>query len=290
MPEIDRLMKYFSSWGLSHGARVLGIVALVFALNYLLRLGVRSFIRVFLRNEFEGSAKEKRVKTLSRVLTMAGNVLILVSGAMMVLSEFGIDMKPLLASVGIGGLALGFGAQSLVKDLIAGFFIILEDQIRVGDVVQVGDKGGLVESVGLRVMVLRDISGNRIIIPNGEVTTVTNMTYEFSRYRFKIGVAYKEDVDRVIETIREVGEQMRKDGKWRDAIKEPIEVFGLDEFGDSALIIAGRLTTAPLKQWEVGREFNRRIKMAFDEKGIEMPFPHRTVFFGNAPPAGKPHE
>jgi len=270
-------------WGLSHGIRILGILLLTIALIYALRFGLKSFIRLYMLHEHGGVEKEKRVKTLTRILSVVGGILIVASGSMMLLSELGIDMKPILASLGIGGLAIGFGAQSLVKDVISGFFILLENQIRVGDVVKTGENSGLVESVGLRVLVLRDFSGNRIIIPNGEIATVTNMTYEFSRYPFELGVAYKEDVDRVIEVIRRVGEELAQDPPFKELITAPIEIMGLDSFGDSALIIKGRITTQPIQQWTVGREFNRRIKIAFDKEGIEIPFPHRTVYFGEDP-------
>jgi small conductance mechanosensitive channel len=199
---------------------------------------------------------------------------------MMILKEFGIEIGPILAAAGIAGLAVGFGAQSLVKDVISGFFILLEDQIRVGDVINIAGKGGLVEKVNLRTTVLRDMAGNVHYVPNGHIDVVTNMTKEYSRYVFDIGVAYRENVDEVIGVIKNIDEEMRNDPEFKDDILEPIEILGLDQFASSSIVIKARTTTLPIKQWRVGREFNRRLKMKFDELGIEIPFPHVTLYMG----------
>ena len=179
------------------------------------------------------------------------------------------------------GLAVGFGAQNLVADVISGFFILLEDQVRVGDVVELGGKGGLVEKVTLRMIILRDLGGNVHYIRNGKIDVVTNMTKEFSRYVFDIGVAYREDVDEVFQVVKKVDEELREDPEFKDAILQPIEVLGLDKFADSAVVIKARTTTKPIQQWRVGREFNRRLKKRFDELGIEIPFPHVTFYVGS---------
>jgi small conductance mechanosensitive channel len=199
---------------------------------------------------------------------------------MMILKEFGIEIGPILAAAGIAGLAVGFGAQSLVKDVISGFFILLEDQIRVGDVVNIAGKGGLVEKVNLRTTVLRDVAGNVHYVPNGHIDVVTNMTKEYSRYVFDIGIAYRENVDEVIGVIKNIDEELRNDPEFKGDILEPIEIMGLDQFASSSVIIKARTTTLPIKQWRVGREFNRRLKMKFDELGIEIPFPHVTLYMG----------
>ncbi len=268
-------------WSVSHGIRLLMIIVIILVLNFMLKFGIKKFVQFYLSDEQEGSEKGKRVRTMARVLKIVGAILLLGTGIIMVLSEIGIDIVPVLASLGIGGLAIGFGAQSLVKDVITGFFLLFEDQMRVGDVVEAAGKSGLVEKVGLRVLVLRDFSGNRIIIPNSEITQVINMTYEYSRYAFELGVAYKEDVDKVMEVIKAVGDELRQDPVLGPDITEAIEIMGLDQFGDSAIVIKGRLTTKPIRQWAIGREFNRRIKIAFDEQGIEIPFPHTTVYMGD---------
>jgi len=194
-----------------------------------------------------------------------------------ILDNLGVNIAPVLAGAGILGLAVGFGAQSLVKDIITGVFLLLENNIAVGDVVKVKDIGGLVEGFNLRSVRLRDYDGNVHVIPNGAIDVVTNYTKEYSRAVFDIGVAYRENVDEVIEVIRQVGEEMRAEPEWADAILEPVEIAGLDRFADSAVVIRGRFKTKPIKQWSVRREFFRRIKIAFDERGIEIPFPYRTL-------------
>lgn len=236
------------------------------------------------------NAISARAKTL---LPLVKNVFMIVLAAiviMVILSEIGLNIGPLLAGAGIVGLAVGFGAQTLVKDVITGFFILMEDQISVGDVVKVGTHAGLVEGLTIRTISLRDLSGVVHTIPFSEVTTVENMTKDFSRYVFDVGVAYREDVDQVMEVLREIGEGMQADEYYGSLITAPLEILGLDKFADSAVVIRARITTKPIKQWEVGREFNRRMKIRFDELGIEIPFPHRTLYFGvmqdgSAPPA-----
>src|SRR6185312_1936788 len=186
-------------------------------------------------------------------------------------------------------VAIGFGAQNLVQDFLAGFFIILENQIRVGDVVQINDKGGLVEQINLRMVVLRDFAGNVIYMRNGKIDVVTNMTKDYSRYVFDVNVAYREDVDEVTQVLKAIDEEMRRDPEFKDDILAPLEVVGLDSFGDSSIVIKARTMTKPIQQWRIGREFNRRMKKKFDELGIEIPFPHQTIYFGkdkkgNSPP------
>lgn len=223
---------------------------------------------------------QKRTQTLGSIVRYALTVVIFIVASMTVLKEFGIEIGPILAAAGIVGLAIGFGAQSLVKDVISGFFILLEDQIRVGDVVQIAGKGGLVEKINLKTTILRDLAGNVHYVPNSQIDVVTNMTKDYSRYVFDIGVAYREDVDEVIDVIKEVDGEMRNDPEFKDDIIEPIEILGLDQFADSAIIIKARTTTMPIKQWRIGREFNRRLKKKFDERNIEIPFPHVTLYMG----------
>jgi small conductance mechanosensitive channel len=203
---------------------------------------------------------------------------------LVVLREIGVDIAPILAGAGILGLAVGFGAQNLVRDVISGFFFILENQVRVGDVAIINGTGGLVDSVNFRTIVLRDLSGTIHVFPNGTINTLSNMTHTWSAWVFDIGVAYKEDTDRVTAVIREVGRQLREDPEFGPRLIDDIEVFGVNKFADSAVEIKGRLKTRPIEQWAVGREFQRRVKYAFDEQGIEIPFPHRTVYRGEASP------
>lgn len=230
----------------------------------------------------------KRVETLVRLLTQVVRILLFVTLALVMLMQLGVEVGPLLASAGILGLAVGFGAQSLVKDVITGFFMVMENQLRVGDVVTLNGTGGLVEAMTLRTVVLRDLSGTVHIFPNGNVTTLSNLTRGWSAYVFDIGIAYKEDPDVAIATLREVAEALRNDEYFGPKILEAAEIFGVDQLGDSAVIIKGRIKTPPIMQWEVGREFLRRVKKTFDERGIEIPFPHRTLYLASdTPPAAK---
>jgi small conductance mechanosensitive channel len=280
--KLDELIEWLTSSGL----RIVLIVVLVFVALLAAKWLANRLFRAMGKKDEE---MKKRAETLSSVVMTILGITAVTIGAVMILGEFGIAIGPMLAALGIVGVAVGFGAQHLVRDIITGFFILMDDQIRVGDVVSVADKAGLVERIGVRLTVLRDLSGNVHYVRNGEITVVTNMTRDFSFYVFDIGVAYREDVDEVIAAIKEVDEGMRTDEAFADLILEPVEVFGLDRFADSAVIIKARTKTRPIRQWAVGREFNRRLKKRFDELGIEIPFPHLTVYpgqdkDGTAPP------
>ncbi|MHA1114433.1 MAG: mechanosensitive ion channel domain-containing protein, partial [Alphaproteobacteria bacterium] len=231
-----------------------------------------------------------RLATLLPLIRQAIFFVLATVVAMIALSELGVNIGPLLAAAGVVGLAIGFGAQTLVKDVITGLFILLENQIRVGDVVNLGGNSGLVESMSIRTIRLRDLTGTVHIIPFSEVGKVLNLTKEFSYYLMEIGVAYREDTDQVVEVCRGILDEMRDDPAYGRSILEPLDVLGVDRFDESAVIVRARIKTRPIKQWEVGREFNRRMKKKFDELGIEIPFPHRTIYFGvdkdgTAPPA-----
>lgn len=228
------------------------------------------------------SESEKRVETLIRLIRQAVLILLWVTTILILLKEIGVDVTPVLASAGIVGLAVGFGAQNLVRDFIAGFFFILENQVRVGDVAIINGTGGLVEEVNFRTIVLRDLAGIVHIFPNGTVTTLSNLTNDWSAYVFDIGVAYKENTDRVIEVMSRVGSEMKADEVIGSYMLEEPEIFGVDKFDSSAVVIKGRIRTKPIRQWQVGREYLRRIKLAFDDAGIEIPFPHQTLYFGEA--------
>jgi len=210
----------------------------------------------------------------------------LTAASLMVLESLGINIGPLLAGAGVIGLAVGFGAQSLVKDVISGFFILLENHMNVGDVVGIAGKDGVIESINLRVTTLRDYSGNVHIIPNGQISVLTNMTKEFSRAVFEIGVAYKENVDEVMQLMKTVAGEMADDPDFSDRILGPMEMSGLDSFGDSSVNIKARIDTRPREQWNVAREYRRRLKKAFDEKGVEIPFPHVTLYAGEGESRG----
>lgn len=268
-------------WLVTTGLQILLVLILTWVAIQVVRLGIRTF-----RGRYEARHPDpesiKRAETLARILQGVAMVILLAICGMVVLSQLGVKMGPVLAAAGIGGLALGFGAQNLVRDVISGFFILFEDQVRVGDVVQLNGQGGLVEAVTLRHIRLRDLSGTVHYFPNGTIDRVANMTKEYSYYLMDLGVAYREDIDEVIVVMRGVVDEMRTEEPWNRDILEPLEVLGLDKFADSAVVIRARIKTHALRQWAAGREFNRRIKKAFDAAGIEIPFPQRTVYWGKA--------
>jgi len=249
---------------------------------------VTSFVeRKLAQSESKTGSAKARAKTLLPLFRMTVIVIVTIVATMIVLSELGLDIAPLLAGAGVIGLAVGFGAQTLVKDIITGLFILLEDQIAVGDVVRIGNHAGLVEGLSIRTIRLRDLGGNVHTIPFSSVDTVLNMTKDFSYALFEIGVAYREDIDAITPVLEEIGAEMQAEAAFADKILAPIEVLGLDRFDDSAVIIKARIKTEPLQQWAIGREFNRRMKRRFDELGIEIPFPHRTIYQGEATPVFK---
>lgn len=222
---------------------------------------------------------EKRAATLSGIFRATLAVLIWVTAIVMALKEAGFDIGPILAGAGVIGLAVGFGAQNLVQDVISGVFLLLENQVRVNDVALLNGTGGLVEAINLRTTVLRGEDGTVHVFRNGAVTTLSNMTHGFSYYVFNLGVAYKEDTDHVIEVMRGIAEQLRTEDPYKSMMLAPLEVMGVDKFADSAVMIKARIKTGPIQQWTVGREMNRRIKKKFDELGIEIPFPQQTISF-----------
>ncbi len=274
-------------WLASHGLRILGIVVSTFVLLKIATL-LTEQTHAFFRRRGTDPEYQKRSGTLSGVIHWILRVVILAVAVFMVLGELGLKLGPILGTAGIVGLAVGFGAQSLVQDVISGFFILLEDQVRVGDVVEIAGKSGLVEKVNLRMVILRDLSGSVHFIRNGKIDIVTNMTKEFSYYVFDVGVAYREDVDEVIGVLKAIDDEMRQDPNFKNDILAPLDVMGLDSFGDSAIVIKARTKTRPIKQWRIGREFNRRMKKKFDELGIDIPFPHRTIYFGKDKQGGSP--
>ncbi len=270
-------------------------VILILALALVATLVIKKLLRKMKIHLLEKSGfadgltdeESKRAETLTRLIRKAVLIGLWIIVALIILKELGSEIAPILAGAGILGLAVGFGAQNLVRDVISGFFFILEDQVRVGDVAVVNGTGGLVEQINFRTIVLRDLEGVVHVFPNGTVSTLSNRTKTWSGYVFDLGVAYKEDTDTVIKIIAQVGEEMMRDPTFGPLMLDAPEIFGVDRFDDSAVVIKGRLKTKPIQQWVVGREFLRRIKYAFDEAGIEIPFPHQTVYFGDA---SKPFE
>jgi len=273
------LLEEIKIWFLSTGLKIVFVILITLIVMKAARIVSSKTSSLFLQKA-QDEEDRKRAKTLTAVIRNVLNSVILVIALMTILDQIGVEIGPLLAAAGIIGLAIGFAGQSLVKDIINGFFILIWDQIRVGDVVQIAGKGGLVEKINLKMTILRDLAGNVHYIPNGSIDVVTNMTKEYSRYVFDIGVAYREDVDEVIQLVKDVDKELRNDPAFKEDILAPIEILGLDQFADSAVVIKARITTKPIKQWNIGREFNRRLKKKFDEKDIEIPFPHVTLYLG----------
>jgi len=229
--------------------------------------------------QIKDEAQGQRINTLFKILKNFASVTIIVVVIMLVLSELGIKIGPLIAAAGVVGLAIGFGAQTLVKDIITGLFVVLEGQVTIGDIVEIAGHSGKVETISIRTIRLRDVQGHLHVIPFSEVTTVTNITQDQDYHTFEIGVSYNEDVDDVIETLEKVGKDLQRDKDFKSKVNGEIEVFGLDKFDDSAIIIKGRIPTVHKQQWAVRREFNRRVKIAFDKNGIEIPFPQTTISY-----------
>jgi moderate conductance mechanosensitive channel len=271
------------AWFFVSGMRVVLIVVLSWLLVRIIGGAVaRLEIEAARGTSLDAIERSKRVRTLGNLVYNTIGVVVGVAAVLMVLRELDVDILPLLTGAGIVGLAIGFGAQSLVKDVISGFFLIFENQVRVGDVANINGTGGLVEAITMRTVVLRDLNGTVHVFPNGSINTLANLTKDFSFAVLDVGVAYKEDTDRVVEVLRAAGAELHEDERVGPSIMAPLEVLGVDAFAESAVVLRVRFKTLPLKQWEVAREFRRRVKQAFDREGIEFPYPHVTLYAGSA--------
>lgn len=275
------LFKTISSWLTTSGIKVIGILITLIILSQMSKWIVKWLERFIPEKDpLQAVEAKKRAQTLGKILRHAFLLVITFIAVLTILGELGIQLGPLLATAGIGAVALGFGAQSLVKDVISGFFIILENQYRIGDAIDVAGVSGLVESVGLRKTVLRDLEGRVHTIPNGEIKVVTNLSKEWSRAVVDIGISYREDIDHIIALLSQIGRDLEGEESYKSAILEPMQILGVEQFKESEIIIRMIVKTVPLKQWEVSRELRRRIKNRFDEKGIQIPAPHRILFWG----------
>jgi moderate conductance mechanosensitive channel len=261
--------------------RSLVVVVVGLIMLLLLKMGVRKFEQVLTKKDvIRESESTLQIKTVAKLFRWLGTIVIILTIVYLVAQNHGFNVAPLIAGAGIAGLAFGFGGQYLIRDIINGLFILIEGQYRINDVVKIGQYGGLVEDLNLRITTLRDLEGRVIIIPNGEVKEVVNFTKEYAQALLDIGVAYKENVDHVMEVIKEIGKGLRQDAYFGKLILGDVEMLGVDDFADSQVTIKFRMKTLPIKQWEVMREFRRRIKNKFDELGIEIPFPHSTIYWG----------
>jgi len=268
---------------LADAVRIAVIVVLAFLAYRVVRLATGRLQRdIDEEDPFDKRRREQRLRTVASLLNSIAAAVIVGLALLMILATF-IEIGPLLATAGVAGLAISFGAQSLVKDILTGIFLMAEEQFGIGDVVSVKDKGvtGLVERISLRTTVLRDVEGTVHVIPNGEITMVSNLTKGWSKAVLDIGVAYREDVDRVLGVLREECDALWQDEEWSEIVLEEPEVPGVQALADSSVVLRVIFKTLPLKQWDVAREYRRRIKRRFDDEGIEIPFPHRTIYVGD---------
>ena len=232
--------------------------------------------------QIEDSERTKEINTIAHILKSAIDVVLWLAFAMFLLTKLGIDIRPFMAAAGVLGVAVGFGAKRFIEDIITGLVILSEGQIRVGDIVEINNRRGIVEKIDLKMVVLRDMQGCVHYIRNGMIDVVTNMTRDFSYYVLDLTIAYKENINKVIDVLNDVFQnELMQDEKMACEILEKIEILGLDSFKDSGIVIKSRIKTKPMQQWKVGREFNKLIKERFEKENIEIPFPHQKVLLKN---------
>ena len=259
--------------------RIAGVWVLAWAAMWLVRLIARRIEHaVDDGDDSVVTLREKRGRTISQLLESVGRVVILTLGVLLTLNVF-IDMGTVLAGLAGAGLGIAFAAQSFLKDVMAGFFFLVEDQFGVGDIIEVAGKGGVVERMTLRIVVLRDVEGTMHVVPNSQITTVSNRTRLWARAVLDFGVAYSADVDRALEVMRDESAKFSEDPEWKVQLDGALEVWGVNSLDDSAVVIRVVARSQPGSQWSVAREFRRRVKNRLDAEGIEIPFPQRTVHF-----------
>ncbi len=272
------------NWLTDHGPKILLIVILSYLAYRVVKAAIHPAVAGYVKRRGKGrhskSWFEKRASTLSAILTTTIGIVAIVVAISMILSEIGVDIGPLLAGAGVVGVALGFGAQSLIKDFLNGLFIMLEDQFNKGDVIKIGETGGMVEDINLRRTVLRDLDGIVHTIPNGQILIVSNYTQDWSRVNLDIPVAYGEDLDKVFAVINRVGNELANDPNFSKLVKTPPQALRVNNFGDSGIEIKILGETQSMSRWEVTGELRKRLKKAFDEEGIEIPWPHVKLYFG----------
>jgi len=266
-------------WLLSHGIKIAIIGVGAFVLNRIGSKIIKRTIRIAVvpDSAMSEEAEHKREDTLIRIFNGVLNISILLIALMMILKEAGLDIAPILAGAGIVGLAFGFGGQYLIKDIISGLFIILENQYRIGDVININGTGGLVEDISLRMTTIRDMNGTVHHIPHGEIKIVSNLSKNFARVNLEIGIAYDSNLEHVIETINKTGNELAEDPLFKDSILKTPQFLRINEFADSSIIVKVVGDTKPLKQWEISGEMRKRLKIAFDKEGIEIPFPQTVI-------------
>jgi small conductance mechanosensitive channel len=266
-------------WLMDHGIKIVFIAAAAWLLHKILSRIIIRTVRVAVVAD-ENTSKEgerKREDTLIRIFNGALRIVILVLAVMMILQEIGLKIGPLIAGAGIIGLAVGFGGQYLIRDIISGFFLILENQYRIGDSIDINGTGGMVEDISLRKTTLRDMNGTVHHIPHGEIKIVSNLSKSYARVNLNIGISYKADLEQAISVINKTGRELAEDPLFRELVITPPQFLRVNDFADSAVVLKILGDTKPLKQWEVTGELRKRLKIAFDREGIEIPFPQRVI-------------
>jgi small-conductance mechanosensitive channel len=273
-------------WFFDKGIRILVVIVVAIVLYLVFKLVIPRIINQFVSRRMAGELDteiKKRIRTLSSISVTFISIVILIVAVLTILPEFGVNVTTLIAGIGVGGLAIAFAAQNLVRDFITGFFILFEDQYRIGDVVNIAGIAGGVEEIGLRRTILRDLDGVVHSVPNGKVEISSNMTKKFSRVNLDISVSYIENLKRVMEVINSICNEMAADPKWKSDFITTPAVVGVNNLGDSGIDIKILGDVKPSRQWDVTRELRLRIKETFDKEGIEIPWPHTKVYFGNSP-------
>jgi small-conductance mechanosensitive channel len=286
--DLGPTLEGIGEWLVGHGIRILGIIVVAWLIYKILGVIMPIFIRRYLASRSKRRKSKiylrQRSETLSRITSQVLGIFIIIVAFFMILSELGLDITPLLAGAGVAGIAIGFAAQNSIRDFIGGFMIMLEDHYNIGDVVKIADLTGEVEEISLRRTVIRDLKGILHVIPNGEIKVSSNYTRSISRAFFEVSVAYKEDLDKVMALIKKTWEKMAKDPEWKDMIiSETPWLLRVEEFGDSGIVIRAVGDTRPMMQWGVMGELRRRIKRVFDKEGVEIPWPHLKLYFGESP-------
>lgn len=279
MKNLQTIIQTITPWLLDHGVKVAVIIAAAFIIKHSTAVFIEKIVRklVTSNNFLSPDAEKKREDTLIRIFTVSAGILIWTITLLMIIAELGFAVGPLLATAGIAGLAFGFGGQYLIRDLISGLFIIMENQYRIGDVVCFDGTCGLVEDISLRLTTLRDLDGTVHHVPHGEIKKVSNLSKYFARVNLNIGVSYGANLEKVISVVNQVGRELAEDQAWKDLIIKAPQFLRVDDFADSAMVIKILGETKPLKQWDVTGELRKRIKIAFDKEGIEIPFPQRVI-------------
>lgn len=279
--DILHYLEIVKDWLLNDGIKITVIIIAVILIRLFSKPIIDRIIRKIIVADHDDDigheGEKKREDTLIGVTAAALNIGVVLVAIIMILSELGMNIAPLLAAAGVVGLAVGFGAQSLVRDFFTGLFILLENQFRVGDSVKIGDVAGTVENISLRITTIRDMDGSLHHIPNGEIKIASNRSKEFSKVNLEVGVSYNDDLEKVKKVVNQVGEELAKDKDWKDKIIEPPQFLRVNNFGDSSVDIKIVGKTKPLEQWAVTGELRFRLKIAFDKEGIEIPFPQRVI-------------